>query len=79
MITPSSPGVEPSKPSLSTPKDSQRSVEEAGPLCITDIALGYLRRGFSVVPVEPKTKHPCVRWKPYQDRLPTEEEVVAWY
>jgi len=33
-------------------------------------ALRYLKRGWSVVPVLPKRKTPCVNWTPYQSRLP---------
>ncbi len=33
--------------------------------------------GYSVVPS--KGKHPLVKWKQYQDRLPTEEEYQAWF
>ena len=32
--------------------------------------------GYSVVPS--KGKHPSVKWKPYQDRLPTDAEHTAW-
>jgi plasmid maintenance system antidote protein VapI len=42
-------------------------------------ALEYLRRGFSVVPQLPGAKHPCVKWKRYQERLPTEEELRGWF
>jgi hypothetical protein len=46
---------------------------------IFQVAMGYLRRGFSVVPQLPGDKHPCVRWKPFQQRLPTEEELRGWF
>lgn len=42
-------------------------------------ALGYLQRGFSIIPVRPKTKRPCIEWKEFQRRLPTREEVVDWW
>src|SRR4051794_22933083 len=45
---------------------------------ILPAALAYLRRGFSVVPQLAGAKHPCVKWKPFQDRLPTEEEWRGW-
>jgi hypothetical protein len=32
-----------------------------------------------VVPQLAGTKHPCVRWKPFQQRLPTEEELRGWF
>lgn len=41
-------------------------------------ALGYLDRGFSIVPQRAGDKKPCVRWKPFQERLPTREEVADW-
>lgn len=42
-------------------------------------ALDYLKRGWSIVPQLPGAKHPCIRWKRYQDRLPTEAEVRTWW
>jgi len=44
-----------------------------------DHALDYLAQGWSVVPCLPGAKHPCVKWKPYQDRLPTESEIRRWW
>jgi hypothetical protein len=41
-------------------------------------ALDYLGRGFAVLPQRAGDKRPCVRWKPYQERLPTREEVTDW-
>ncbi|OAI41758.1 hypothetical protein AYO40_02340 [Planctomycetaceae bacterium SCGC AG-212-D15] len=46
---------------------------------ILDVARDYLRRGFSVVPQLPGEKHPCVKWKPFQDRRPTEGELQEWF
>ena len=44
-----------------------------------DYALSYVQRGWSVIPVG-GDKRPRIRsWKPYQERLPTEEEVREWY
>jgi hypothetical protein len=37
-------------------------------------ALAHPSRGFAVVPQLPGTKHPCVRWKPFQDRQPAAKE-----
>jgi hypothetical protein len=42
-------------------------------------ALEYLGRGFAVVPQLPRAKHPCLRWKEFQTRLPTEEELRRWF
>jgi hypothetical protein len=46
---------------------------------VFQVAMAYLRRGFSVVPQLPGAKHPCVKWKPFQQRLPTEEELRGWF
>jgi hypothetical protein len=40
-------------------------------------ALAYLRRGFSVIPVDGKV--PLIKWQPYTERPPTEEEVSKWW
>lgn len=42
-------------------------------------ALEYLSRGISVIPVPHKTKKAVIPWKEFQNRLPTEEEVDAWF
>jgi hypothetical protein len=42
-------------------------------------ALEYLGRGFSVVPQLPGAKHPCVKWKEFQERRPTEGELRRWF
>lgn len=59
-----------------------------------DAALEYRARGWSVVPAHTATvrgcsclndscdavgKHPRIKWKPYQDRLPTDEEIRTWW
>jgi Bifunctional DNA primase/polymerase, N-terminal len=46
---------------------------------ILDEALRLLGKGWSVVPQIPGEKKPRVRWKPYQERLPTEEELTRWF
>lgn len=44
-----------------------------------EYALSYVRRGWSVIPVG-GDKRPRIRsWKPYQTRLPTEDEIQEWY
>jgi hypothetical protein len=40
-------------------------------------AFQYLERGWSVFPIKGKT--PLVKWKELQKRLPTNEELVAWF
>ena len=59
-----------------------------------EIALGYLRHGFSIIPlISPsmilkqlskeelirKCKSPIVKWKEFQTRHPTVEEVSSWF
>lgn len=41
-------------------------------------ALSYLELGIPVIPVDPKAKKPAVRWKEYQQRLPTPQEASQW-
>ncbi len=42
-------------------------------------ALDYLARGWAVIPVQPRSKHPLVRWQAYQTRHPTEKEIRGWF
>jgi len=42
-----------------------------------DVALKYLAKGFSVVPVENKIAK--VKWRDYQDKLPKISEVMKWW
>lgn len=42
------------------------------------VAFEYVERGWSVIPIRPDTKKPCVSWKEFQDRQPTEEEIGGW-
>jgi hypothetical protein len=42
-------------------------------------ALGYLARGWSVVPVAVRGKRPIVRWQTFEERHPTEAEVRGWF
>jgi hypothetical protein len=42
-------------------------------------ATDCLARGWAVVPVMSGGKRPLVRWEPFQNRLPTKEEVEAWF
>jgi len=44
-----------------------------------DAARIYLARGWAVVPIEPGGKRPLVRWEEFQHRLPTKQEVDAWF
>ena len=43
-------------------------------------AQGYVKRGFSVIPLKPKSKEPIITsWKEYQERYPTDEELASWF
>jgi len=42
-------------------------------------ALEYWRRGFSVVPQNGSAKSPAVRWKPYQNDLPSRGWIDEWW
>lgn len=44
-----------------------------------DAALGYWERGWVVIPIDPGTKRPTIKWLAYQDRQPTYDEIVAWW
>jgi hypothetical protein len=43
------------------------------------VALALRARGWSAVPQLPGAKKPCVRWKPFQDRLPTQAQLAGWF
>jgi len=43
-------------------------------------ARSYVKRGWSVIPIQPKSKTPALpSWKEFQDRLPTDAELVQWF
>ena len=42
-------------------------------------ALEYLDMGWSIIPCRPETKRPRIKWKAFQDTLPTEEQVTEWW
>lgn len=44
-----------------------------------EAALGYLKRHWAVVPAAERQKHPIVRWRRFQHRLPSEEIVTGWF
>jgi len=39
----------------------------------------YRRLGLSLIPIAVRSKKPIIDWKPYQSRLPTDEEVRGWF
>lgn len=46
---------------------------------LLNYARAYLRRGWSVVPINPRDKRPAIDWKEYQTRQPTDAELVRWF
>jgi len=46
---------------------------------VLNYALEYLKLGLSVIPLQPREKRPLIKWKQYQQRLPTEDEVRKWF
>lgn len=42
-------------------------------------ALGYLGRGWSVLPIEPRGKRPLVPWRTFQSRIPSINVVRHWF
>lgn len=46
---------------------------------LLEAALTYRSRGLSVIPLEPNSKIAAVRWKEFQTRRATEEEIKSWW
>jgi hypothetical protein len=42
-------------------------------------ALDYLRRGYSVIPLRPRSKEPLILWQEFTKRHATESEISAWF
>ncbi len=42
-------------------------------------ALDYLRRGWSVLPIEPRGKRPLVPWRPFQSGAASTDTVRQWF
>jgi len=47
--------------------------------CLVDNALKFLKAGKPAFPVMRETKKPYEKWKEFQNRLPTEDEITAWW
>ena len=60
-------------------RSGQDSLGDIAPNEMHALALSYWKRGFSVVPQRPGAKSPAVRWKRYQDMLPTRGCIDAWW
>ncbi|UMZ72554.1 phage/plasmid primase, P4 family [Natranaerofaba carboxydovora] len=39
----------------------------------------YLNSGYSIIPINPKSKTPIIEWKEYQNKRPSEEELIKWW
>jgi hypothetical protein len=48
-------------------------------MVLVEEALGYLKMGFSVIPLISRDKRPEINWLEYQKRKPTEDEVRRWF
>jgi hypothetical protein len=48
------------------------------PACLI-AAFDYTRRGWPVFPIQPGSKKPFVKWKPFQGQLPSESELLDWW
>lgn len=46
---------------------------------LLEYALGYLDRGWSVVPIQPRGKKPLVAWQEYTTRKPKISEIKYWW
>lgn len=46
---------------------------------LLDTAIAYRRRGFSVIPIQPRDKRPLISWEPYQTDPPTEKQIQEWF
>jgi hypothetical protein len=44
-----------------------------------EAALGYLERGWAVIPAGERTKRPIVPWRRYQHEIPSEKAVNEWF
>ncbi len=42
-------------------------------------ALSYAKRGWSVIPAEPRGKRPVVAWQEFQRRIATADEIADWF
>ncbi len=53
--------------------------ESAQPKTTLEWAERYLEMGFSVIPLPPRSKKARLKWKPYQRKKPSLEQVRAWW
>lgn len=60
-------------------KTGSTNLNNADPKTLLEYARYYVSKGFSVIPLMPRDKKPAVSWTDYQNRKPTEEELVEWF
>jgi hypothetical protein len=46
---------------------------------VQEEAIEYIGRGWSVIPIHPTQKIPLIKWKEFQSRLATEDELDYWF
>jgi len=59
-------------------KGSMSEIVSQNDAVLLKTALGYLDRGFSIIPIG-QGKKPLIEWKYYQEHKPSREEVESWY
>ncbi|MBN1962390.1 MAG: bifunctional DNA primase/polymerase, partial [Deltaproteobacteria bacterium] len=48
-------------------------------ICTIELILSYAAKGWPTIPIEPRGKKPLIPWADFQQRVPTTEEVQAWF
>jgi len=43
-----------------------------------EIAIRFAEYGYSIIPIDPNTKTPLVKWREFQNRIASEEEMTRW-
>jgi hypothetical protein len=71
-------GFQRSRPPLAAPWPAVAvQIPESGSLL--GVALAYREEGWCILPQLPGAKKPKVRWKPFQEQLPTVKELEYWF
>lgn len=55
------------------------TTNQINPRSLLDWAQFYVSKGFSVIPLMPESKRPAIKWKEFQDRKPTLDELEQWF
>lgn len=74
-------------PRISVEDETQPTKFTAFPLALPDTegcslkeaALRWQEKGYSIIPLDRQAKRPLIKWKEYQSRRPTREEVEQWW